>query len=283
MSRAAARRTGIVLLWCATLAGGAYGVSVLDSTARQRAAQHPCRIELRGVPDWASAAGWVVEDVLAAAALPPDADLFDPTLGERLAANVQTCGWVQRVQRVTKRADGVIVIHASFRTPRALVEHKERLYLVDDEGVRLPTAPAKPADVRTHEYFIVTGVRSTPPLEGRAWGAPDGAADLHAGLALVRTLEALDVHRLPLRASIRSVDVGNWRRRENAAEGQLRLRTTDPPTIVQWGLAPGDEGDIEPAVHDKLELLRKVFTDHGRLPSRTEIDLRPPRGALRPL
>ncbi|MGE0480731.1 MAG: hypothetical protein AB7Q17_09690 [Phycisphaerae bacterium] len=283
MSRAAARRAGIALLWCATLAGGAYGLTRLDTHARQRAAQSPCRLELIGVPDWARAAGWVVDDVRAAAALPPDADLFDPALCDLLAANVQTCGWVQRVQRVAKRANGVIAIHASFRTPRALVEHQERLYLVDDEGVRLPTAPARLADVRTHEYFIITGVRNAPPLEGRAWGAPDGTEDLHAGLALVRTLEALDVHRMPLRASIRSVDVGNWRRRENAAEGQLRLRTTDPPTVVQWGLAPGDEGDIEPAARDKLELLRKVFTDHGRLPSRTEIDLRPPRGVLRSL
>ncbi len=278
MSLAAARRLGLLLLWCGSLAAVAYGLHRLEPLALQ--AQGDGSWELRWVDVPTSIDELVLDEIRTAAERHGprplfDADLRTPTLCANLKAALEASPWIAEVWRVSKQADGVVQVEARFREWLTYVVRNDMGHLVDGEGVRLPrqagAAYLPPVD---SNVILVEGVTSRVPAVGAAWDDPA----VHAGLELVKYLHA----SLPpgLRDSIRAVDVANYENRLNARDGWLRLRTIHPGQYISWGLPPGQEYDIESSAQRKVEALWALYRQHGQLPNFEGLDVRDKHSVL---
>jgi hypothetical protein len=253
------------------LGGAAFGLHVLEPVA-QRVANPQPRLEWVGLPAWLThpnQAAFLAQRE-ADAGLGPHASVHDPVLvrsiGERLAASP----WIAEVRRVAARSNGQIRVHALFRTPLAMVEHRGTALLVDQSGVRLPLAmPAQ--QVNRHDWLVIQGVAASPPAEA---GQPWAGEDLAAGLKLARFLAHADaMGRLPFRPAIHSIDVSNHKWRVDGSAGQLRLRLAGACDLIHWGVPPGEEYEIEPSAEWKLAALSDLHQS-GRLPSGRQVDVR---------
>lgn len=279
-------RLGIAAIWIASIAGAIYGLNQLETHAAVLARAQPCRLIFDDVPPWLSE-DWqyVLADVQRIADVRPEDDVLDPTVCSRVAEALRSSPWVREVRRVTKTADGQVHVDAVFRQPLAAVVVKNIVYMIDDQGVRLPLPGRYSADdVNVDKFFTIIGVRGPVPREGESWRDTAGksADDLAAAIALVKFLEARNIRQLPLRSELRAIDVGNWELRENKHDAQVRIRTIYPKTYIQWGLPPGKEEGIDPSSQQKLELLLYLHEKKGRLPEDKIINLRVPEGGLEP-
>lgn len=257
-------RSGVVLTWCGTLVLLAWGLGALEQYVVAAQPTGSTHLVWHELPAWLSDPAYapVLADIEAAADLRPEDDLHDPSLaayvGERLADNP----WVAEVQRVAKRADGAVIVSATFRQPMAYVTQAGQAYLVDRTGVRLPNQ-CRVAGIRNDEWFQIVGVSGTRPEVGQRWQGDD----LAAGLALVEYLEAATRRaEVPFRSWLTTVDVANFFRREREFDGRLRIRTVRPDCYINWGEPPGSEYPVEAPAARKLELIRAVYQQHGELP-----------------
>ena len=185
---------------------------------------------------------------------------------ERVALGLKRSPWLAEVKRVTRQPDGTIRIVATFREPFAYVEVKGLAYLVDKDGVRLPSKTDKlagRADKDTgdawEQWYRIGGVSGPIPNEGEAWRGDD----LSAGLRLVQFLKDAQARgEVPFRPLLRTIDVANFERREGLFGG-LRIRTIQPRGWIQWGEPPGEEFGIDPSATRKLALLRGLYAKDG--------------------
>jgi len=253
------------------LGGAAFGLHALEPVARRVVNPQP-RLEWEDLPAWLThpnQAAFLAQRE-AEAGLGPGASLHDPglvrSIGERLAASP----WIAEVRRVAARSDGTIRVHAVFRTPLAMVEHRGTAYLVDHGGVRLPLEmPAQ--QVNRRAWLVIQGVAASPPREA---GQPWTGEDLAAGLKLARFLaRAETVGRLAFRDAIHAIDVSNHKWRVDGSAGQLRLRTQNPCELIHWGVPPGEEFEIEPPAEWKLAALGELY-QAGRLFGGRQVDVR---------
>lgn len=155
--------------------------------------------------------------------------------------------WVERVHQVRRSTGGRVIVEAEYRRPVALIRTGEGYYVVDAEGVWLPT------DDRSHLRLpMITGVRSAAPRRfGEAWASEDASA----ALALVRTLEAE-----PYMDQVVSIDASG-----RDAMGRVQLVLYSDESWAIWGLAPGDEKMVEPEASVKLARLRRVVSRSGTI------------------
>jgi hypothetical protein len=253
-----------MLGWTATFALIAWGLGALEQHVLAAHPPGPTHLVWRSLPAWLQSEAYapVLADIEATVDLRPTDNLHDPTLaayvGERLLENP----WVADVPRVAKRADGAVIVSATFRKPMAYVTERGRAYLVDRTGVRLPNE-ASADKIRTEDWFQITGVGGTRPEVGQPWEGED----LAAGLALVEFLEAAaQAGELPFRSWLTTIDVANFYRRVREFDGRLRIRTIRPGAYINWGEPPGEEYPVEASADRKLDLLRSVYQEHGELP-----------------
>lgn len=268
LSPTAWRRIWAAVGWAATLSLVGWGAVRLHDYVRTSQTGAECRLEWVNLPSWLSEPSYagVLQQITAAADLRPDDDIHDPNLCARIAANLQRSPWVAEVRNVTRQPDGVVRAAATFREPFAYVEVKGVAYLVDRNGVRLPSKTEKltskagdDSDDVWENWFRITGVSGAIPNEGEAWTG----TDVVAGLSLVQFLkEATARGEVPFRPALRAVDVANFMHPETGYGG-LRVRTTQPHGWIQWGLPPGEEFDIDASAARKLELLRSYYAKQG--------------------
>ncbi len=276
LSNSTWKRVWVGLAWLTTLAAAGWGVETLDKGVRARQSQIGCHIELVDLPDWlaSNAAQDIRAEIESAAGLAPSDNVADEALCSKVAARLKASPWIAQLIRVTKRPDGCLRIQAVYREPFAFVERDGVVYRVDSEGVRLPLPRTYHAefieDRFWNDWFRISGVAGAPPDEGQAWPGED----VRAGLALVRYLkEATARGEVPFRSSLRAIDVSNWKLRRDPFGGRLRIRTVHPRGVILWVLPHGDEYPIEPAAQRKLEMLRTLYIERGRLPD-DAIDVR---------
>lgn len=179
----------------------------------------------------------------------PDARLMDDALLREVASQVQTSGWVRRVERVARGMDGTIRVCCDYRRPIAMVFTDGGKYIpIDKDGVRLPEEYDR---VETDSGWMrIVGVRTAPPAVGHAYGE-DGKENTDATAAV--RLAALLFSQGSLSAEISSIDVSNFNGREDKYKTHIRLWTRTG-RMVLWGSAIGSEVE-EPGVADKLKNL----------------------------
>jgi hypothetical protein len=232
------------------------------------------RVALVNKPVWMS--DYLAEQI--AATVPKNSSsAFDHDLLVATVKKLQCNPWVAKVNQVRRvygQAPGdTLEVDCDFRSPIALVKWGDSYWLVDNDGVVLPEKFSKVnlekitvgRDGRT-SFRIVQGVHMAPPESGKKWLGPD----LAAGLDLVK----LFYGKLYL-DEITGIDVSNFGGRVRRADPQLVLQTRYGSQI--WWGRPLNTKDffVEVSPARKLEILRAVVQQHGRIDaSQAYVDVR---------
>lgn len=279
LSPGAAAVLASALAWMLVLGGAAWGLHLLDGVARAAQARQTAVLRWAELPPWLSAPeqAAVLAEIAAAANVPPEADLHAPDLCERVAAALSACPWIERVERVTKQADGVVRVAAQFRRPAAMVARGTTAHLVSESGVRLPREVSVEEAPRYH-FLVIVGARAAPPAVGEVWPGED----VKAGVALARFIdEAAAAGHASMRSSLRMIDVKQVGRLSEPGGGAMVLLTDQPESRILWGLPPGAEYDVERSAADKLRALNAIHASEGRWPAGRWYDVRPHERVLK--
>lgn len=271
LSPVAARRLLVGLIWLVGVGGSVYALLAMTPHALALRGGESWRLEWENRPPWSD------ENLYARVVEPLDklADIprSDPRLCARIADELKRSPWIADVQRVSKRADGTVLLRATLRPQLAdgmgLAVYRGRAYRIDDSGVRLPDECDVASLDPDRTWILIQGIRAAPPNVGEPWPGDD----LKAGIKLVRFLHTYAPRALL--ANVRAVDVGNYDWKEDRFGGRLRLMTLHPRGVIHWGQPPGDEYDMESPAAQKMQWLLRIFEKSGgQFPDTGPIDLR---------
>jgi hypothetical protein len=249
-----AAAAGLVEVWSTSIESGAY---------RFNPSRKAPGVGGSGIPDLAR------RELLRIAHKEDGASLLDPTLTTRLREAYEASPWVERTGPF-RRSLGrrTVVIDVVVRVPAAQIQHRNRYYMVDAEGIRLPIAPiAQAAD----GIPLIRARLDDPPAPGEVWSGR-GLAD---ALALLKTLEG---SKLAEEVPIHSLRV----REGNFIDRHLRRRQIRPRLVletcdggeIRWGVfAEADEGG-GPTNDDKIDMLARVIERYGQLREGEVVDVR---------
>jgi hypothetical protein len=268
-----ATRAGTALLWLVLLASAALGLRAADRQARGAAAVNT-RIEWVDKPAWLDTESYcaVLEGLENALRIFPDTDIFDSRVCEYVGATLKRSPWIERVDRVTKRADGLIRVHAAFRRPFTFIERDGVAYLIDEKGVLLPHQE-RVEDISHTDWLTIRGVRHPAPSQaGQLWEGED----VQRGIALIAFLNRnFAISPTPIRSRLVAVNVSNFDGKRWPAAGWLRLVSTYPKVYVHWGRTPGDEYPVEDSKEAKFAKMRTELAIRW-LDEGSPLDLRAP-------
>jgi len=173
--------------------------------------------------------------------------------------------WIKNIVAIHRAYDRhqnqqKITIEAQYRTAAALVERGDLLYLVDDEGVRLPgeMTAAQCAALQSRRVLPLVAIRGSAaalPAPGQAFAA----ADFAAGMQLLTILAAQ-----PYARQITGVNVANYDGRVDKMAPQITLDTTFG-TSVWWGRPAHDETFYEVSLPAKLKTLTRIALRYARI------------------
>ena len=291
--RAVRRHVAWTVLALALLAGGAFGLKVLEAQVLTRVRARPpvaARVELVDAPAWMPAA---LRRHLREQLAPARGAFFDADLSRRLYDRAAGLPWFRGVRHVEKELTddpdlGRIRLWAAYRRPYALVRHGTTSQYVDREGVVLPDAyvprwqaageapatflrrAAAPAGTRLRpiHYILIDGVVAEPPPEpGQRWGG----ADLQAGLRLVEWIREAPYWRQVTVVDVRNHDHRQDRRLGGPLRPELVLKAYDDSnraggfTTIVFGSFPRPGGDYVVAPARKRAYLDAFVRRHGRL------------------
>lgn len=171
------------------------------------------------------------------------------TFCHEIAERLERGGWIDKLQYVRRSGNGQIQISAQYRIPVAMIQHKDRLFLIDTVGVRLPGQYRYDSSWR-----LIQGVSEPAPAPGELWEG----ADVQAGLTVWAFIdqELFSKH-------IKSVLVNNFGGRVNRRATHIKLVTDRQNGRIRWGSAPGFEIE-ENTISQKLAILRANYRDTGR-------------------
>lgn len=204
------------------------------------------QVELVDVPSHVQQ--WLVNDIRRSVAAAVDPNPFEQLSLQEVAAELDQHAWIQHVDRVVRKPDGVVSIVADYRKPGALIARPDGYHLIDGAGVSLLDEPYGEFEAIKMNLPILMNVGHAPPdRPGERWRGND----IQAGLLL-----ALLVEQQSWRGQVVAIDVENFDGRINPAEPHLALRTSGG--MVRWGRAPGFEGSSEPKTAKKLANLERV-------------------------
>jgi len=154
--------------------------------------------------------------------------------------------WIKNIVAIHRAYDRhqnqqKITIEAQYRTAAALVERGDLLYLVDDEGVRLPgeMTAAQCAALQSRRVLPLVAIRGSAaalPAPGQAFAAADFAG----------------------------VNVANYDGRVDKMAPQITLDTTFG-TSVWWGRPAHDETFYEVSLPAKLKTLTRIALRYARI------------------
>jgi cell division septal protein FtsQ len=224
----------------------------------------PLRVALVNKPLWMS--DYLAEQI--ATTVPKNSSsAFDQNLLVETAGKLAKNPWVAKVNQVRRvygeQPGDTLEVDCEFRAPIALVKWGEYYWMIDNEGTVLPEQfthdqldkIAIGRDGRT-SMRVIQGVHQAPPGSGNKWPG----ADLSAGLELVK----LFYGKLYLDEVV-AVDVTNYAGRVKRADPQLVLETRYGSQI--WWGRPLNTKDffVEVPAARKLEILKAVVQQHGRI------------------
>lgn len=245
-------------------------------------------VKMVDLPQWIprSLAQQIAGDIV-----PPDADLSDLDLAERIYHRAIANPWIRSVKSVSRCPPAVgrralVELRAKFRKPVALAAQEGRFFFVDAEGYRVPDeqvprwvvtvppgddaptrqvcyvdesqVPRELSAVRIH-YIVIDGVALAPPDVGAKWEGDD----LAAGLKL---LELLLERRYANQITV--VDVRNYAGRISRSDPHLRMYAQvgrdAGVTDIRFGRFPDPGGgDYVVSTQRKMAYIDEYVADHG--------------------
>jgi hypothetical protein len=168
---------------------------------------------------------------------------------ERASEVLAKDAWVKEVHQLRRTPEGYVRVWADYREPIALVEKPDGCRLIDAEGTRLPGLyPTQEAE--SLGLPILKGVPTDAVADGDTWPG----IELHAALAL-----ATELHREPYYSQVKSIVASSKDDRDRV---QLSLVTLNGS--VNWGLAPGTEGALEPTPTIKKSRIAMLWNASNR-------------------
>jgi hypothetical protein len=250
-----ARLSVIVVVAAGVVCGAVFGLKHLESyvSGLPLFTSSEVSVAMYDQPTWMSES--LATQILTESFQPIKDDLVelhrqgqDQKLPEVLNNQLARNPWVSKVHWVRRSFGGKFMINADFREPAALVQLENGCYLIDNEGVLLP-GKYKYELLADCGLIEIHGCRGEAPAAGEKWNS----ADLTAGLALTKMLEAA-----PFKHQVKAVDVTNYKGRSDPNSSWL-LVVTDRRTVVRWGRPIGQEQGLETTAHEKLSLLTGAF------------------------
>ena len=278
-SAALSRILRILAISCAVTAVGIgviyaaiAGFRLLEKYAKKSdpASQITAVPKLVNPPDWLNEP--LKQEILSALTafgedLKPDEDA-----AESVQYNIESLiSWAYDVRVRTTRDS--LFIEAKWRKPLAIVKLGLEKFYVDAEMVVLDYVPMPHLPIVKVKGLAV--VPRTPPT-GKVWDREDLAAAV-AVLNLLDRRDRLDPSAKPLLNEIDSIDISNFKGRENARFPHIVLYAKDNTEII-WGAELGDwVQHLEAKDENKLAKLYGYYKEYGSLQSGDKyINLRDP-------
>jgi len=227
-------------------------------------------LKLIDAPPWVNEP--LKKKIYAAAA--PRGDLIPNEEAARLVQKnlAQTAAWLDEV-RVQTTHDS-IQITGRWRRPLALLKSSLNKFYVDSDLVVLDFVPIPNLPIVRVEGLPL--IIKTPPL-GKVWLRDDLAAAV-AILARLDRMDKLVTPDKPLLFEIASIDVSNFKGRENSLFPHIVLYTKDNTEII-WGAEVDTwQQHLESTDEQKLAKLYEYYKKHGSLSGGAKyINLRDPQ------
>lgn len=176
------------------------------------------------------------------------ADPFSQESLERARRALLATGWFANIASVRRTPGGHVDITADWRLPAAVVQQRNREYLVAVGG-ELLRLPAR-TPVQKGSMPVITNPRMQPKIDeqGVVYGAVWPGGDVEAAIALLRNLRQIpEVKRLT------GVDLANF-----IETGHLTL-VTDSGAKIVWGSALSELGPGEVSVDTRRARLRDIL------------------------
>jgi len=271
-----AGRRGVLKILAVIACIGAVGVGLvfLDKYVNKAVPVTVTAIELVNPPAWLNQP--LKEKICAAAAAGTNGRKLDENTARLVQANLQQkLAWLvnARVQAAPDR----IFVHADYRKPIALVKVGLRKFYVDAERVVLDFVPMP--DLPIISVRGLSPIMSIPAV-GQVWQRDD----LAEAIAILDRLDRMDklvTPEKPLLGEIDSIDVSNFKGRQDKRLAHVVLYTKDSTEII-WGAEIGAWSQyFEAKDEEKLAKLYNYYKQRGSLLNGVKyINLRDPQGSI---
>jgi len=230
-------------------------------------------VELIEPPAWVNQP--LRDKIIAAATVGEDVKL-DEDVVRLIASNLaQRVAWLQKVK--VQATHDKILIQADYRKPIALVTSGLRKFYVDAEMVVLDFLPMPNLPVVAVKGL--SPITKMPPV-GKVWQREDLAAAV-AILARLDRMDKLVTPDKPLLYEIDSIDVSNFKGRENSRSAHIILYAKDNTEIIWGAEIDAWSQHLEAKDEEKLAKLYNYYKEFGKLSGGAKyIDLRTPQDTV---
>ena len=183
--------------------------------------------------------------------------------------------WLQKVK--VQATHDKVLIEADYRKPIALVKSGLRKFYVDAELVVLDFMPMPNLPITAVKGL--SPITKVPPV-GKIWQREDLAAAV-AILARLDRMDKLVTPDKPLLYEIDSIDVSNFKGRENSRFAHIILYTKDNTEIIWGAEIDAWSQHLEAKDEEKLAKLYNYYKQQGSLLGGAKyIDLRNPQDTI---
>jgi hypothetical protein len=252
------------------IAAAAVGLYFADKHIRYVKPAAIGALELVDVPEW------IYPELRTKVLLAAGSRTFklDENAAQQVAENLASVAWLDDV--VVQTAHDRILIKARWRKPLALIKTGLTKFYIDADKVVLDFVPLSALSI-----VMIRGVMvGTMPPIGQALERDDLAAAIEL-LALLDRMDQDLVPDKPLLREIESIDVSNFKGREDSRAPHIVLYAKDRTQII-WGAEIGAWSQyMEAKDEDKLAKLYSYYNEHGSLLGGAKyINLRDPQDKI---
>ena len=231
-------------------------------------------VELMEPPAWVNQP--LRDKIIAAATVGSEDVKLDEDAVRLIQSNLaRKVVWLQKVK--VQATHDKILIEADYRKPIALVKSGLRRFYVDAELVVLDFMPMPNLPITAVKGL--SPITKVPPV-GKAWQREDLAAAV-AILARLDRMDKLVTPDKPLLYEIDSIDVSNFKGRENSRFAHIILYTKDNTEIIWGAEIDAWSQHLEAKDEEKLAKLYNYYKQQGSLLGGAKyIDLRNPQDTI---
>jgi len=268
--------TGVlkVLGVIACLVAAGVGLVFLDKYVNKAVSTTVTAIELVNPPAWLNQP--LKDRICAVAAAGTQGRKVDENTARLVQAGLQQkLAWLANVR--VQAAPDRILVHADYRKPIALVKVGLRKFYVDAERVVLDFVPMPNLPIVNVKGL--SPIMSIPAI-GQDWQRDD-LAEAIAILVRLDRMDKLVTPDKPLLGEIDSIDVGNFKGRQDKRFPHIVLYAKDSTEII-WGAEVGTWSQyFEAKDEEKLAKLYNYYKQRGSLLNGAKyINLRDPQGSI---